>query len=244
MKSYVIVLVTFALLQTVAVTTAHAGGTLPPISEDIRVGNQELRELTQRFGDESAAVDSTQSKLQHLVQRLGAVSDLPSLPYEVHVLPSTIANAICLPGGKILVFAGIWDKKNGFIRKDNEGEAAAILAHEIAHAANRHWARHEYGNESMHSAEYEMEADYRGMLNLARAGYNPRVMLKIFSRRVIKEAQEQSINVPEISSGTREWQRTFASHPTHRRRTAAMRAHLQEAMKIYHTTQHEGVATE
>ena len=67
-------------------------------------------------------------------QRVAAVSDR-RLPYEFVVLNSSIPNAWALPGGKIAVNRGL------LMEMENEAELAAVLGHEIVHAAARHGAQ-------------------------------------------------------------------------------------------------------
>ena len=66
-------------------------------------------------------------------QRLAAVSDR-QLPYEFVVLNNSFPNAWALPGGKIAVNRGL------LLELHNEAELAAVLGHEIVHAAARHGA--------------------------------------------------------------------------------------------------------
>lgn len=67
-------------------------------------------------------------------QRLSAVSDRP-LPYEFVVLNSSVPNAWAMPGGKLAINRGLLTALN------NEAELAAVLGHEITHAAARHSAQ-------------------------------------------------------------------------------------------------------
>jgi Zn-dependent protease with chaperone function len=46
--------------------------------------------------------------------------------------PQQVANAMALPGGFLIVFAGV------MLESENESELAGVLAHEMAHAAARH----------------------------------------------------------------------------------------------------------
>lgn len=59
---------------------------------------------------------------------------MPPLPWEVHVVAIDEADATCFPGGQIIVLAGLL--RSGLVR--DEDEAAALIAHEIAHGAARH----------------------------------------------------------------------------------------------------------
>ncbi|MCW8944435.1 MAG: M48 family metalloprotease [Sedimenticola sp.] len=72
--------------------------------------------------------------VQSVGQRLVAVSDR-KLPYEFVVLNDSTPNAWALPGGKIAVNRGL------LMELDNEAELAAVLGHEIVHAAARHGAQ-------------------------------------------------------------------------------------------------------
>ena len=77
-------------------------------------------------------------KLARYVQSVGArivkVSDR-QLPYEFSVINDSSPNAWALPGGKISINRGL------LVELKNEAELAAVLAHEVVHAAARHGAQ-------------------------------------------------------------------------------------------------------
>lgn len=88
----------------------------------------------QQTGGGQYTVDRELSEYVNTIgQRLSAVSDR-KLPYEFVVLDDGTPNAWALPGGKIALNRGL------LIALENEAELAAVVAHEIVHAAARHGA--------------------------------------------------------------------------------------------------------
>lgn len=77
-------------------------------------------------------------RIQRIVARIAPVTHYPQFPYEAHLAQVNVVNAWCAPGGKIMVYTGLWDPKKGLVEKGNEEQLAAVLAHEIAHANARH----------------------------------------------------------------------------------------------------------
>lgn len=77
-------------------------------------------------------------RLKKIVKRLKPGTHYPNFPYEVHLTQSDVVNAWCAPGGKMMVYTGLWDEKKGLVEKGNEDQIAAVMAHEMAHANARH----------------------------------------------------------------------------------------------------------
>lgn len=150
------------------------------------------------------------------VYRLAETSQLDDRRLAFVLLDSAQLNAFAAPGGVIGVNAGL------LLHAQNEGEYASVLAHELAHLSQRHFARGLEEQKRMQvplmaallagvvaaaagagdagiaaiastqaaaiqaqrsfSRQNEQEADRIGLLNLQRAGYDPRNMPSMFER--------------------------------------------------------------
>ncbi len=93
-------------------------------------------EVEQYFGAwfSGAFAEQEPSEAEEYVQQLlDALVELSSLSgkYVVHILPSSQANALALPGGNIVVLSGL------FQELESENELSFILAHELGHFAAR-----------------------------------------------------------------------------------------------------------
>ena len=103
-------------------------------SQEIAIGEQNYRPSQQAQGGIYYIDPNLQSYIKEVGNKLAAVSDRPDLPYEFVVLNNSVPNAWALPGGKIAINRGLLS------HLDNEAELAAVLGHEIVHAAARHSA--------------------------------------------------------------------------------------------------------
>jgi len=102
--------------------------------QEIQLGQQNYAPTRQAEGGDLVVMPEVTAYVNEVGQRLAAVSDRP-LPYEFAVLNSSVPNAWALPGGKIAVNRGL------LTELENEAELAAVLGHEIVHAAARHGAK-------------------------------------------------------------------------------------------------------
>jgi len=103
-------------------------------AQEIKIGEQNYAPTQQSEGGEFDVLPDLTVYINEVGQKLAAVSDRP-LPYEFVVLNNPVPNAWALPGGKIAVNVGLLSELK------NEAELAAVLGHEIVHAAARHGAK-------------------------------------------------------------------------------------------------------
>jgi predicted Zn-dependent protease len=75
---------------------------------------------------------SVEGYVNAIVRRLAAVAPGPRFDYHARVVNAADINAFSLPGGPIYVNRGLIEAVR------NEGELAGVLAHEMAHVAQRH----------------------------------------------------------------------------------------------------------
>jgi len=102
-------------------------------SWDLQTGEQYYGPLRQQQGGDFVLDPELVGYVREVGQRVAEVSDV-QLPYEFNVLNSSIPNAWALPGGKISINRGLLTEMN------SEAELAAVLGHEVVHAAARHGA--------------------------------------------------------------------------------------------------------
>ena len=101
------------------------------LEKEIAIGKQIATEI-----DRSAKIltDSVVSEyVNRVAQNIARNSDL-TIPLTVKVIDSPEINAFALPGGFLYVNTGL------LLAADEEAQIAGVIAHEVAHAAARHWA--------------------------------------------------------------------------------------------------------
>ncbi|MGV6807908.1 MAG: M48 family metalloprotease [bacterium] len=102
--------------------------------QEVAIGVENYAPSQQAQGGRYYIDPEIQVYVSEVGRKLAAVSDRPDLPYEFVVLNNRVPNAWALPGGKIAVNSGL------LVHLDSEAELAAVLGHEIVHAAARHSA--------------------------------------------------------------------------------------------------------
>lgn len=103
-------------------------------AQELTIGEKNYIPSRQMQGGEYIVDKALSRYVQEIGGALAAVSDR-KLPYDFVVLNNSVPNAWALPGGKIAVNRGL------LIELGSEAELAAVLGHEIVHAAARHGAK-------------------------------------------------------------------------------------------------------
>lgn len=192
---------------------------------------------------------STNAKYTTALKNCGAaiksVADRDDFDWEFILLDSPTENAFCLPGGKVAFYSGLVDKMNN--EAEMAFVMAHEVAHAIArHGGERvSWGRIQslggilvslgfqsdvakeiYGTGSQlgvmlpFSRENESEADYIGLILMARAGYNPRAAAT-FWKRFAGGAKSSVL------------EGLLSTHPCDADRIAQMEANLDAALAEY-----------
>ena len=103
-------------------------------TQEVALGEQNYAPMQQSQGAAYDVDPALTAYVRSVGNRLAEASDSP-LPYEFVVLNNSVPNAWALPGGKIAINRGLLTEIN------SEAELAAVLGHEIVHAAARHTAQ-------------------------------------------------------------------------------------------------------
>jgi predicted Zn-dependent protease len=130
------VLAAFATLAACGVNPVTGKKEIQFVSEaqELKIGEQNYAPMRQAEGGDFDVLPEPTAYVNEVGQKLAAVADR-KLPYEFVVLNNSVPNAWALPGGKIAVNRGL------LTALQSEAELAAVLGHEIVHAAARHGAK-------------------------------------------------------------------------------------------------------
>lgn len=103
-------------------------------AQQIAIGEQQYGPAQQMQGGRYVVDPALTDYVSGVGRRVAQYSNI-DLPYEFVVLNSSVPNAWALPGGKLAVNRGL------LVELRNEAELAAVLGHEVVHAAARHGAK-------------------------------------------------------------------------------------------------------
>src|SRR5262245_51473271 len=102
-------------------------------AQEIQIGEQQYVPSRQSQGGDYITDPKVTEYVRQVGNKLAAVADR-NLPYDFVVVNDGTLNAWALPGGKLAINRGL------LVELNNEAELAAVLGHEIVHAAARHGA--------------------------------------------------------------------------------------------------------
>lgn len=201
--------------------------TLMSPEQEVAIGAQQYGPSRQSQGGTYIIDRSLNDYVSRIGKKLAAKSAQPNLPYEFVVLNNNTPNAWALPGGKIAINSGL------LVLLEDESQLAAVLGHEIVHAAARHGAEQHatgsllqggavlasaftdnqmyrqvagalaMGASARYGRDNELEADKYGMDIMAAAGYD------------VNGAVELQRTFVRLSEGRQSdiFSNFFASHP-------------------------------
>ncbi|MAE68124.1 MAG: peptidase M48 Ste24p [Phycisphaeraceae bacterium] len=212
---------------------------------EIALGTEAAPKFVTDYGGPIPAEDINQY-VRHIGQQLSRTSGRPQLPWEFHVVDSSVINAFALPGGKVFVSRGLLEKM------DNEAQLAGVLGHEIGHVTAKHandamarqigfqavltgigiatqhnegaWLKVlgvgvEQGGTVFllrYSRAQEYESDLLGTRYMAAGGYNPRALLEVLE--ILKEAGGHQEGSLQLLS----------THPLPASRIKKLRQHIEQ----------------
>lgn len=122
----------FTLALVVSATSATGGLQLVSVKDEIAIGRkaqQQVRQEVPRVRDTAVT-----SYVAGLGRRIAARADGPKYPYSFDVANYREINAFALPGGPVWIHRGLIEAAQ------TEAQLAGVIAHEVAHIANRHAA--------------------------------------------------------------------------------------------------------
>jgi predicted Zn-dependent protease len=134
--AYTALFFTFLLLSTSIFYSC--GANIFSVEDDIQIGRDLDKEIKSRPNDfpmlkgHQDIKDYVNGIGRDILNSSSRIKYKNIFPYTFQVVNDTIINAFCTPGGFIYIYTGLMR----FV--DNEATLAGVIAHEIAHAENRH----------------------------------------------------------------------------------------------------------
>jgi predicted Zn-dependent protease len=124
--------VSLSILVWLASATAAGALALVSVEQEIAIGREAQAAVKQKTPEVRDAV--VDRYVDALGSRLAANADGPKYPYSFSVADKADLNAFALPGGPVWLHRGILEAAQ------DEAQLAGVMAHEIAHVAERHSA--------------------------------------------------------------------------------------------------------
>jgi predicted Zn-dependent protease len=213
-------------------------------AQEIALGDQAWKEVMEK---EQLDTNSLYNQaLERVGTNISRVVNKPDYNWEFRVFKNKVPNAFCLPGGKVGVYSGLFD----YAANDAELAAVVghEIGHAIArHGGERmsQGAVQQVGaelikagsenNENImlaygvatnvgailpYSRTHEYEADYMGLIFMAKAGYDPRAAITFWEK------------FGKLSQ-TNKFTEFFSTHPGGENRINDLKEKLAEAINLY-----------
>ena len=109
-----------------------AGFTVLSVPQEIEIGREQNAQVRKRMAE--VRDREVTAYVARIGQRLAKAAPGAKYPYSFQVADATDINAFSLPGGPV------WINRGVLRAAGNESQVAGVLAHEIAHIAQRHAA--------------------------------------------------------------------------------------------------------
>ncbi|MDB5221727.1 MAG: family metallopeptidase [Chitinophagaceae bacterium] len=181
----------------------------------------------------------------------GKKNVLDGYKWEFNLVDNKEVNAWCMPGGKVVVYTGL------FTVAQNEAQLAIVLGHEITHAVAHHGQErisqamlaqgigiggsiftsgnpqasnvfnNIYGPAATvgvllpNSRNQELEADHYGLIFAAMAGYNPQEAIPFWTR------------MANLATNTAKPPAFLSTHPADAQRIEKIKGYMKEALSYY-----------
>lgn len=222
-------------------------------SQEMSLGAQEYQAILK---ESKLSTDREKIALvQRVGERIARVAKQPDFKWEFRLIDDdSVANAFCLPGGKIAVYTGL------LALTKTEAGLAAVMGHEVAHATARHGGERvsqgmlaQLGDQAILTALGKRDP---AVVNAVRGAYGVGAQLGVllpFSRQHETEADRIGLEYMAAAGyDPREavafWQRMaqaggagapefLSTHPAHSTRVAELQKAMPRALQIYARTQ-------
>ena len=228
------------------------------IADDVDIGTRQatlVLAATEALGRRTDPDDVHTRTVRAVAARILSLPEnrarMPPFPWEFHTVDDGETNAWCFPGGQVVLLTGLM--RRGVVR--NEDEVAAVLGHEMAHAAARH------------ATEGRTIAGFREVLRPFGTFFGPRLVelaapdaarevMAAIGASASRYAHDQEIEADVIgielmaragydpAAAAAMWKRLARdndlqrgdSHPSHERRERELDAHLPVAHYVARRT--------
>ncbi|MGB0979054.1 MAG: M48 family metallopeptidase [Croceimicrobium sp.] len=265
MRKYLLIssLLVLGACKTVPLTGRKQVSLIPGSQMNAMAVNQYQQVLSEskvlRGTPEANMVNSVGQKISQAVEQYlrqkGHAEMIKDFKWEFNLIEENVANAWCMPGGKVAFYTGILP-----ICQDEAG-IAVVMGHEVAHAIANHGSERmsqgliqQFGGTALQVAIKEQPEKTQGLYMAAYGIGSQYGAMLPFSRLHESEADEMGLVFMAMAGydpreAPKFWERMAANsggsqppefmstHPSNQTRIKDLNANMGEAMKYYLKTQ-------